>query len=71
MTLDLICSLARNAELLNALHACRPGHPLNKTMRFPWANAWALAAQRPAWEISCAATAWLAKQAQAERAAAR
>jgi hypothetical protein len=64
MTLDQICNMTKSPTMLNALHACRPGHPLNN--KFQWRDAWALAAQRPAYELDCAVTAWLAKQARHE-----
>lgn len=35
-----------SAELLNAVHACRPGHPLNKVKAFPFLNLWFMAANR-------------------------
>jgi hypothetical protein len=63
-TLDRICSLTNNPQMLNALHACRPNHPLNN--RYQWRDAWFLACQRPSYEISNDATGWLAKQAAKE-----
>ena len=39
-TLDRICRMTTNPALLNALHACRPDHPGNKTAERPWRNAW-------------------------------
>ena len=66
--LDRICSQTTNPQMLNALHACRPNHPLNN--KFQWRNAHALAAQRPSYEISCADTDWLAKEAAKEAASA-
>jgi hypothetical protein len=65
-TLDKICSLTTKPEVLNALHACRPGHPWNKTAKNPWRNAWFIASQQPSYVISCDATAWLEKQAKEE-----
>ena len=66
MTIDRICEMTKHAELLNALHACRPGHPWNKTAVRPWTNAWWLACQRPYPEISAAALWWLEQQAKKE-----
>jgi hypothetical protein len=64
-TLDRICSQTTNPETLNALHACRPGHPLNNP--FQWRNAYALATQRQGYfEIERAAVEWLAEQANKE-----
>ena len=45
---DLINRLAvhaKTATILNALHACRSGHPL--TNSFQWRDAWFLVAQNP------------------------
>ena len=64
MTLDSICKMITSTELLNALHACREGHPWNKTATRPWYKAWFLAAQRPAWEVSGAATDWLLSESK-------
>ena len=69
MTLAEICSGTTNPEMLNALHACRPAHPLNN--KFQWRNAWALACQRPSYEISNAMTGWLAEHAEKEAEANR
>ena len=68
MTIDQICQMTTNPETLNALHACRPGHSLNN--RYQWRDAWAMASQRPSYEISCAATDWLKKQAIKEEVSA-
>lgn len=57
MTIDQICQMTTNPELLNALHACRPGHPLKNA--YSWYNAYFLAAQRPSYEINSAAVNWL------------
>jgi hypothetical protein len=65
MTIDEICQMTTNAQLLNALHACRHGHPWNTPGTNHFQNAWFLAAQRPSYEINCAATDWLKKQADA------
>ena len=63
MNIDEICGMAKSAELRNALHACRDGHPLNKTPENPFRNAWFMASQRPSYEISSEALIWLEKQA--------
>lgn len=36
-----------SAELLNAVHACRPGHPSNKTTQTPFFNLQFMLAGRP------------------------
>ncbi len=64
--LDRICSQITEADTLNALHACRPGHPLNN--KFQWRNAYALICQRPSYEVDGDVVAWLEKQAQKEAA---
>jgi hypothetical protein len=63
MDIDTICGMAKSAELRNALHACRDGHPWNKTAKHPFRNAWFMASQRPSYEISSEALRWLEKQA--------
>jgi hypothetical protein len=63
MTLDQICQMTRNPTVLNALHACRPDHPWNKTTKNPWYSAYFVAMQQPSYEINCAACDWLYKQA--------
>jgi hypothetical protein len=57
MTIDQICQMTTNPELLNALHACRPNHPLKNA--HSWYNAYSLAAQRPSYEINLEAVNWL------------
>lgn len=64
-SIDQICEMTTSAELLNALHACRPGHPWNVSGVNHFRNAWFMAAQRPSYEISSAATDWLKRQADA------
>lgn len=66
MTIDQICSMTTNPTVLNALHACRPNHPLNKITERPWRNAWFLAAQQPSYVINSDALDWLYKQAKQE-----
>lgn len=63
MNINTICLMITNPQLLNALHACREGHPWNKTTQRPWTNAWALACQRKSYEINGAARDWLKHQA--------
>jgi len=64
-TLDRICALVTSAAALNALHACREGHPWNKTTRNPWTNAAFVLGGRPSWEIDSTAIDWLRAQARA------
>lgn len=65
MNIDTICKMTRNAEMLNALHACRPGNPLNHPHAFR--HAWFLAIQRT--DISFEAAQWLEEQDSARAAA--
>ena len=64
MTIDQICRMTNKPEVLNALHACRPGHPLNNSNQ--WRNAHFLAAHQPSYVIPDDAVAWLAERATAE-----
>lgn len=66
MTIDQITKHTRNAELLNALHACRPGHPLSNSYAFR--NAFTLASQSR--DIPMRAVRWLEAKANDEQAAA-
>lgn len=67
MTIDDICRETTNPTLLNALHACRPGHPWNKTAVRPWHNALFLArGQTFAKRLSNEAIDFLERQAKAE-----
>lgn len=62
-TLDKICALVTGAEALNALHACRPNHPLGRGQRAPYRNAAFTIAGRLG--IPPSAVEWLNKQADA------
>jgi len=66
-TLDKVCQTTTNPAMLNALHACRPGHRWNAMVPMPWRNAYALASQRR--EIPIDAVRWLRDKAEAETAA--
>lgn len=43
--IDRICKSTTRPDTLNALHACRPGHPWNKDNLYCWRNASSLVAQ--------------------------
>jgi hypothetical protein len=60
--LDSICEQTISPTMRNALHACRPGHPLNS--EWQWRNAHALAAQHH--ELDREAVHWLAIRASIE-----
>ncbi len=64
MVLDEICSEARTCEMKNALHACRPGHPLNKNAAWPFKNALFVAATNRG--ISAWSLTWLKEMAAKE-----
>lgn len=67
MTIDQITAQTTKPEVLNALHACRPGHPLNN--KFQWRNAYTLAAQNGGYfGIHSDAIEWLKEQAIREAA---
>lgn len=59
--LNTICEQTAYPNMLNALHACRPRHPLNHAWQ--WRNAHALALHR---EIDSEAVHWLAIRASME-----
>ena len=40
--LDDLCQKTTNPTVLNALHACRDGHPLGKNNPYKWGNAFFL-----------------------------
>lgn len=62
MTLDQICQMTKKASTLNALHACREGHPLNKFTDKPFWNAAVVASQDR--NINMTALQWLTDQAK-------
>lgn len=66
-SLDKICEMTNNPEILNALHACRDGHPLNKIAINPWHNAAWLAQNQPSYVIPSAAIGWLLEQSRARK----
>jgi hypothetical protein len=65
-TIDGLCEQTTNPTMLNALHACRPNHPLHKTTERPWTSAYFLARQQKSWIFTGAALAWLEQQAAKE-----
>jgi hypothetical protein len=67
--LDRIASAIRSAETLNAIHACRDGHPLGRDNSRKWRNAHFMVMGRPAlerMEIDHADLDWLERQATKE-----
>lgn len=62
MTIDEICQMTTRVSTLNALHACREGHPWNN--EFQWRNAWGAAKQDP--NVNMKAIAWLNDKARKE-----
>jgi hypothetical protein len=67
MDIDTICKMTTRPQTLNALHACRDGHPLGKNNNWKWRNAAAMVFLNP--DISMSARDWVEKQASAEREA--
>ena len=67
ISIDNLCRETTNAEMLNTLHACRDGHPLNNSHQ--WRNAYVMASQRRH-EFSGAMVAWLRERAEQEQRAA-
>lgn len=63
-TIDKICSLTNKPSVLNALHACRLGHPMNSPTQ--WRNAYCICAQQPSYVIPSDAIVWLAEQVRHE-----
>jgi hypothetical protein len=60
--LDLICRATTKPSVLNALHACREGHPLGKSTKTPWRDAWFICCQQPSYIIPPEALVWLREQ---------
>ncbi len=63
-TLDKVCEQTMRPSMLNALHACRQGHPFNKGAYRPWYNAFLMAVSHR--EITAEAIRWLGDKADAE-----
>jgi hypothetical protein len=63
MTIDEACQMTTDPTLLNALHACRVGHPWNVPGVNHWRRAYFLAAQRPSYETTYLVTDWLWRMA--------
>jgi hypothetical protein len=61
--LDRICEHITQPETLNALHACREGHPLGEGNAYKWRNAAAMVAMTPYFETKIQAYQWLADKA--------
>ena len=67
--LNTLCSEIRRAECLNALHACREGHPLGRDDAFKWRNADSMVKQQRVILASREyrlAEVWLEKKAKKE-----
>lgn len=62
--LDTICRQTTAPSVLNALHACRDGHPLNRDNKYCWRNAHSIALRDRG--ISSRDTDWLASMAKIE-----
>ncbi len=44
--LNALCANTTRANVLNALHACRPNHPLGRGNAYKWRNAYSLVQQK-------------------------
>lgn len=64
--LNRIAGKITKPDVLNAIHACRPDHPLGRGNDFKWRNAHALVSQQNFAGISPDDLDWLRKQAAAE-----
>lgn len=67
--IDQICREVKSAECLNALHACRDGHPLGTDNPWKFRNALAMVNQQDYFvrrDIPSQAHAWLEGMASSE-----
>lgn len=65
---EAIGSMGASADLLNALHACRPGHPLNEAAFSPFLNlAFMLAGRQCKSALTLEHRNWLSKMVAQER----
>lgn len=67
--LDSIAAHIKSAECLNAIHACRPGHPLGRDNPFKWRNANAMVRAQDYFvkvDIDRNALKWLQERADEE-----
>ena len=67
--IDDLCSRTLNPAVLNALHACRPEHPLGRDNKWKWRNAYSLVAQHTITFLHVD-TDWLKQKALQETSAA-
>lgn len=68
LAIEAFCQETNRPAVLNALHACIPGHPFGRNNPTKWRNAWTIVCQHPT-DFSCCDTSWLAKQAMLEAVA--
>jgi hypothetical protein len=66
--IDQLCGQTTSPAVLNALHACRTGHPLGHRNPWKFRNLWALVSQHTV-EFLGTDTDWLRDAASAEAAA--
>ncbi len=64
--LNRIASKITKPDVLNAIHTCRPGHPLGRDNDWKWRNAHAMVGQQNFTGIAFEDLEWLRKQAGAE-----
>lgn len=63
--INRLCGKTTKPDVLNALHACRDGHPLGRGNDYKWRTAYALVRQT-SMDFLTTDVSWLEKQAQAE-----
>ena len=63
-TIDDLCRMTTRPSTLNALHACRPGHPLGGFTRTPWNDALWAVSQNP--DFAGASVEWVRRRAATE-----
>jgi len=66
--IDALCKHTMSPTVLNALHACRDGHPLGRDNPWKWRTALALVQQHTI-EFLSADTGWLERMADKEATA--
>lgn len=65
--LDMIASKIKRAETLNAIHACRPDHPMGRGNSYKWRNAYAMVVQLPSFQTPAhRLVEWLREKAEQE-----
>lgn len=66
--LDRLAAIMPTAEMTNAIHACREGHPLGRGNPYKWRNALFMIEGRYLPGLDHTDAAWLRRKAAAEAA---